>query len=173
MVASSFYSLLLILVLPLLIGIHYSSLLVCHWILISYMLVTTIYCHYCFKMVEAFLTAPVVTAKEDVSGPTSLPLRCSTTDCHPNLSVGNIPQQQKSRWVKRTPDDLTQLLVGFDELLAALGPANLTHVNNTIIIDPCACWRKQLLEERQIPGGLGQEHLCLQSDAELCFGKYL
>ena len=133
------------------------------------------------QMVEAFLAAPIV-AVDDLPYPTSLPLRCSTAECHPNLSDVNIPQQQQqqqqereSRWVKRTPDDLTQLLVGFDELLAALSPANLTDINDNtpVVIDPCACWRKQLLEERYIPGGLGQAHLCLQSDAEHCFGKYL
>lgn len=126
------------------------------------------------QMVEAFLAAPMV-AIDDLPYPTSLPLRCSTAECHPYLSDVNIPQQQQqqreSRWVKRTPDDLTQLLVSFDELLVALSPANLT--DTPVVVDPCACWRKQLLEERYISGGKGQAHLCLQSDAEHCFGKYL
>ena len=77
----------------------------------------------------------------------------------------------ESRWVKRTPDDLTQLLVGFDELLAALGPVNLTHHNGRI--DPCACWREQLLEGGSMPSSQGNDRLCEQSDAEQCFGKYL
>ena len=111
-------------------------------------------------------------AGDDVSGAaTPLPIHCSTADCHPNPAVVSIQQQQESRWVKRTPDDLTQLLVGFDKLLAALGPVNLTHHNARI--DPCACWREQLLEGGRIPSGLRNDRHCEQSNAEQCFGKYL
>ena len=55
------------------------------------------------------------------------------------------PDSSAGRWVKRSPDDLRELLVGFDDILAALMPSDgLSLVRN--VSDPCHCWREQLLE---------------------------